>query len=46
MNLILLKPQSFHSYHLTLQLSSPDIRECSLRERSSRIHDNGHRNFT
>jgi hypothetical protein len=36
-NLIPMQPQSFHGYSSSLQYGAPDVRERSLRERSSRL---------
>jgi hypothetical protein len=36
-DLIPMQPQSLHGYSSSLQCSAPDIRERSLRERSSRL---------
>jgi hypothetical protein len=36
-DLVSMQPQSFHGYPSSLQYNAPDIRERSLRERSSRL---------
>jgi hypothetical protein len=41
MNVIYVQPQSFHGHPSPLQHGAPDIRERSLRERNSRIRDQG-----